>query len=110
MLVLVLAVARIGYGVALPRQLAGFVLAALLAAAALLAIGLFVAAAAPTGRAANAIGAILFFPMMFFAGLWLPIAQMPRSCGTSATPPRSGRRCRPCKTVPRDTGPTRCNC
>ena len=34
-------------------------------------------AAAPTGRAANAIGAILFFPMMFFAGLWLPIAQMP---------------------------------
>ncbi len=52
---LVLAVARIGYGVALPRQLAGFVLAALLAAAALLAVGLFVAAAAPTGRAANAI-------------------------------------------------------
>ena len=74
---LVLAVARIGYGVALPRQLGGFVLAALLAAVALLAVGLFVAAAAPTGRAANAIGAILFFPMMFFAGLWLPIAQMP---------------------------------
>jgi ABC-2 type transport system permease protein len=77
MLVLVLAVARMAYGVALPRQLAGFVLTALLAAAALLAIGLFVAAAAPTARAANAIGAILFFPMMFFAGLWLPIAQMP---------------------------------
>ncbi len=77
MLVLVLAVARIGYGVALPRQLAGFVFAALLAAAALLAIGLFIAAVAPTARAANAIGAILFFPMMFFAGLWLPIAQMP---------------------------------
>jgi ABC-2 type transport system permease protein len=76
-MVLILAVARIGYGVALPRQLGGFVLAVLLAAAALLAVGLFVAAAAPTGRAANAIGGILFFPMMFFAGLWLPIAQMP---------------------------------
>ena len=74
---LILAVARIGYGVALPRQPGGFVLAALLAAVALLAVGLFVAAAAPTGRAANAIGGILFFPMMFFAGLWLPIAQMP---------------------------------
>jgi ABC-2 type transport system permease protein len=74
---LILAVARLGYGVVLPRQLAGFVLAALLAAIALLAVGLFVAAAAPTGRAANAIGAILFFPMMFFAGLWLPMAQMP---------------------------------
>jgi ABC-2 type transport system permease protein len=74
---LILAVARLGYGVVLPRQLAGFILAALLGAVTLLAVGLFVAAAAPTGRAANAIGAILFFPMMFFAGLWLPIAQMP---------------------------------
>jgi ABC-2 type transport system permease protein len=75
--VLVLTVARLAYGVFLPRQLAGFVLAALLAAAALLAVGLFIAAVAPSGRAAQAIGTITFFPMMFFAGLWLPIAQMP---------------------------------
>jgi ABC-2 type transport system permease protein len=75
--VLLLAVARLGYGVRLPRQFAGFVIAALFAAAALLAIGLFVAALAPSARAAQAIGTILFFPMMFFAGLWLPIAQMP---------------------------------
>ncbi|MGH3123870.1 MAG: ABC transporter permease, partial [Streptosporangiaceae bacterium] len=44
----ILAVARLGYGVFLPRQLAGFALAALLAAISLLAVGLFVAAAAPT--------------------------------------------------------------
>jgi ABC-2 type transport system permease protein len=75
--VLLLAVARFAYGVLLPKQFAGFVLAALLAAAALLAIGLFIAAIAPGGRAAQAIGTIVFFPMMFFAGLWLPIAQMP---------------------------------
>jgi ABC-2 type transport system permease protein len=74
---LLLAVARLGYDVVLPRQLLGFVVAALLAAAALMAIGLFVAAVAATSRAAQAIGTILFFPMMFFAGLWLPIAQMP---------------------------------
>jgi ABC-2 type transport system permease protein len=74
---LLLAVARIGYGVPLPRQFAGFVIAALFGAAALLAIGLFVAAVAPSARAAQAIGTILFFPMMFFAGLWLPIDQMP---------------------------------
>jgi ABC-2 type transport system permease protein len=74
---LILIVARVGYGVFLPRQLAGFVIAALLAAAALLSVGLFVAAVAPTARVAQAIGTIVFFPMMFFAGLWLPIAQMP---------------------------------
>jgi ABC-2 type transport system permease protein len=74
---LLLAVARFGYGVHLPRQFAGFVIAALFGAAALLAIGLSVAAVAPSARAAQAIGTMLFFPMMFFAGLWLPIAQMP---------------------------------
>jgi ABC-2 type transport system permease protein len=75
--IVILVVARVAYGVALPRQLAGFVVAGLLAAAALLAVGLFVAATAGSGRAAQAIGTILFFPMMFFAGLWVPIAEMP---------------------------------
>ncbi len=74
---LILAVARLGYGVHLPRQLAGFVIAALLAAAALMSIGLFIAAVAATGRAAQAIGLILFYPMMFFAGLFLPLPVMP---------------------------------
>ncbi|MCO5975009.1 ABC transporter permease [Actinoallomurus soli] len=73
----ILVVARVAYGVAPPKQPAGFVIAALLAAAALMAVGLFVAATAASGRAAQAIGTILFFPMMFFAGLWVPIAQMP---------------------------------
>ena len=77
MVVLILAVARIGFGVPLPRQAGGFVLAALLAAAALLGAGLLVAAVAPTGRVARGIGALLFYPMMFFAGRWLPIPTMP---------------------------------
>ncbi len=76
-LIAMLAVARLAFGVVLPRQPGGFVLAAALAAAALLALGLFLAAVARSGRAANAFGAILFFPMMFFAGLWLPRAAMP---------------------------------
>jgi ABC-2 type transport system permease protein len=76
-LIALLAVARIAYDVALPRQLAGFIVAALLAAAALLSIGLFIAAVASSGRMAHGFGAIIFFPRMFFAGLWLPIASMP---------------------------------
>jgi ABC-2 type transport system permease protein len=76
-LVLILAVARVAYNVPLPRQAVGFIATVLLAAVALFSLGLFIAAVAVTGRAANAAGALLFFPMMFFAGLWLPIALMP---------------------------------
>jgi ABC-2 type transport system permease protein len=73
---LILSVARLVYSVFLPRQLAGFVIAALLAAAALVAIGLFIAALAPSGRSAQTIGQILLLPMMFFAGLFIPVPAM----------------------------------
>jgi ABC-2 type transport system permease protein len=73
----ILLLARFGFGVAFPRQLAGFVIAAVLAAVALMCVGLFIAAVVPTSRAAQATGALLFYPLMFFAGLWLPIANMP---------------------------------
>jgi ABC-2 type transport system permease protein len=77
MVIAILAVARIGFAIPLPRQAGGFILATLLAAAALLGAGLLVAAVAPTGRVARGIGAAIFYPMMFFAGLWLPIPNMP---------------------------------
>jgi ABC-2 type transport system permease protein len=77
MVIAVLAVARIGFDVPLPRQPGAFVVTALLAACALLATGLLVAAVAPTGRVARGVGALLFYPMMFFAGLWIPIPNMP---------------------------------
>ncbi|HEU5386200.1 MAG TPA: ABC transporter permease [Streptosporangiaceae bacterium] len=75
--ILLLAVARIAYGVPLPGRPGGFLLAAVLAAAALYSLGLVIGAVVPSSRAAQPIGALVFFPMMFFAGLWLPIAAMP---------------------------------
>jgi ABC-2 type transport system permease protein len=72
-----LLVARYAFGVVLPRQMAGFLLAAALAALAMTGIGLFVTAAAPGGRSANALGAALFYPLVFFGGLFLPIQTMP---------------------------------
>ena len=74
---LVLAVGRIVFDVPLAGQFAGFVLAFLISAAGVLAIGIVLASLAPTGKAANAIGTLLFFPSMFFAGLWTPRELMP---------------------------------
>lgn len=73
----VLLVARLAFGVLLPRQLGGYVISIVLTALALLAIGLFIAAASPNSRIAGAVGATLFYVMMFFAGLFLPLAAMP---------------------------------
>jgi len=70
--VLLVLVGSLGFGVAVPRNLAGFVLAVVLGAAALLSLGLLVAAVAPTAKAANAIGMTLFFPSMFLAGVYVP--------------------------------------
>ncbi|MEV0717830.1 ABC transporter permease [Asanoa sp. NPDC050611] len=75
--VLLLAVARFAFDVPLPRQPLAFALTALLAALALIGVAVLVAAVTPTGKAANAIGSVLFYVMMFFAGLWLPIQAMP---------------------------------
>jgi ABC-2 type transport system permease protein len=38
---------------------------------------LLVGSLARTGRVASAVGAMLFLPLMFFAGLWTPQATMP---------------------------------
>jgi ABC-2 type transport system permease protein len=73
----VIAVGRIAYDVPLPAHPAAFLLSYLLAAVGVFAIGLFIAAVAPTGKAANAIGTFLFFPLMFFAGLWTPREVFP---------------------------------
>jgi ABC-2 type transport system permease protein len=74
--VLLLAVG-IAFGVPVPDQLPGFVLSLILIALSTLGIGVLVAALASTGKAANAVAMALFFPLMFFAGLWVPRAQMP---------------------------------
>lgn len=75
--VLVLVVGAVAFDLSLPSNMAGFVLSFVLTTAALFSLGLLVAAIAPTGKAATSIGLILFFPSMFFAGVWTPGDLMP---------------------------------
>jgi ABC-2 type transport system permease protein len=76
-LALVLGIGAAWLGMAMPASLGWFVVAFTLGAAALFAVGLVIAAVAPTARAANAIGMLVFFPSLFLAGAWLPKHLMP---------------------------------
>ena len=74
--ILIALVSHFAFSVALPRELGGFVLAIVLTMGAMLSLGTLIAAVAPSQRIAAAAGSLLFFPLMFFAGLWVPQAEM----------------------------------
>jgi ABC-2 type transport system permease protein len=73
---LVISISRLAFHVPLPVKLGWFVLSVGLGVAALFALGMFVAAVAPTSRAAIGIGWLLFFPNMFLAGVYVPTEEM----------------------------------
>ncbi|MFC7932141.1 ABC transporter permease [Streptomyces cinereoruber] len=74
---LVIAVGRLAFGVALPGNPAGYLLALLLAVACGLALGATVCAVSRTQKIATAVGSAVFFPAMFTAGVWVPVQAMP---------------------------------
>ncbi|WP_147918473.1 ABC transporter permease [Ruania zhangjianzhongii] len=76
-MVAVLAIATLGFEVAVPQNLLGYLLAFGLTTLATLSLGLLAAALAPSGTGATAIGLLVLFPMLFFAGLWIPRESMP---------------------------------
>lgn len=68
----------VAFGAADPKSPAGLALSCLLAIAGLFALGLLIAAVAPTAGSVNAISRLALIPLMFFAGLWLPRPLMPQ--------------------------------
>jgi ABC-2 type transport system permease protein len=78
-LVVLLVVATAGFGAAVPKSPGGLVLALALSVAALFPIGLWLSAIAPGEQAAGILGVVCLLSTMFFAGLWLPRAEMPRA-------------------------------
>ncbi|MEV6374652.1 ABC transporter permease [Micromonospora musae] len=75
--VLLVVVGRLAFGVPLPRHPLGFTVAFVLGTAALLALGLLVAAVARTAKVAQALMAPLFLLIMFFGGVYLPRFLLP---------------------------------
>jgi len=76
-LALMYAVGALALGMSAPRHPVGFVAAYLLGLSALLAMGLLIAAVAKSARAATGWGFLLFFPSLFFAGIYMPKEVMP---------------------------------
>ncbi|PRX99045.1 ABC transporter permease [Allonocardiopsis opalescens] len=76
-LVLLVGTAALLLGTGLPERPAALLGVHLLGAAGTFAIGLLIAAVAPTAQAANGIGVLLYFPLAFLSGLMLPREQMP---------------------------------
>ncbi|KAB2340529.1 ABC transporter permease [Actinomadura rudentiformis] len=76
---LVIGVGRLAFDVALPGQIPGYLLALILGALSALALGATVTAVTPTTKATTVVGSIVFFPMMFLAGVWVPVQAMPEA-------------------------------
>ena len=70
-------VANVAYAVPLPSQPVYYVVAFLLGMASLFAIGLLVAALAPSSRVATAVAIPMFFVVMFLGGVYLPRVYLP---------------------------------
>jgi len=77
-----LAVAGIAFHVPLPQQFLGWLLAYGFVMVAALALGSLIAAVSPSAKLGATFGAIVFFPSMFTAGVWIPLNVMPDTMRT----------------------------
>jgi ABC-2 type transport system permease protein len=71
------ATAAVVFTVAAPSNVVGVLLGFLLGAAAMGSVALLVAAVAPNAKASSGLGSLVYFPMMFAAGVWTPGPTMP---------------------------------
>lgn len=84
MALVVYAVAFFAFDVPAPENVPATVLSYLLATLCVMAIGALVCALVPTSKVASLVGSLLWFPLMFFAGLWIPLSTMPDWLGSAS--------------------------
>jgi ABC-2 type transport system permease protein len=71
-LIILTAAGVTAFGLELPKNFPGFLLAYVLTVTSLFAVGLCIAAFVQNDAVANGIGGFLFFALLFFGGLWIP--------------------------------------
>ncbi|MGI5216128.1 ABC transporter permease [Plantactinospora sp. CA-290183] len=67
----------LAFGLAVRPNVAGLLLAFLLGSTAMVAVALLIAAVSPTSRTSMAIGSLVYYPLLFAAGVWTPGPLMP---------------------------------
>ncbi|NLF03547.1 MAG: ABC transporter permease [Actinomycetales bacterium] len=80
-----LVVAFAVFDVRAPEQPLVVLAALVLGAVSMMALGSLITALAPTTGAASAMGMSLYFPMLFFGGVWVSVALMPQALQNVAT-------------------------
>ncbi|WP_022916842.1 ABC transporter permease [Ruania albidiflava] len=83
--VLALAVGALVFTIPVPQQPLLVVVAVLLGAVAMFSVGMIIAARATKAATAQGVGMLVYFPMLFFAGLWTPGPVMPDAVAAVAT-------------------------
>lgn len=73
------------FDIAIPQSLGWFIVSFVLGAVSLLAVGLLIGAVAPTATSGQGMGMILYFPFLFFAGVYIPLQVMPAGVQTIST-------------------------
>lgn len=70
------------FDIALPESPAWFIVSFVLGAVSLLAVGLLIGALVPTANSGQGLGMLLYFPLLFFAGVYIPLQVMPEGVQT----------------------------
>ncbi len=78
------------FGIPFPESPGWFLVSYALGAISLLSVGLLIGAVAPTASSAQAIGMLLYFPLLFFGGVYIPLEVMPEGVRTVSSYTPSG--------------------
>jgi len=83
-------IGMLAFGISFPESPGWFLVSYALGAICLLSVGLLIGAIVPTATSGQAIGMLLYFPLLFFAGVYIPLEVMPGGVRTVSSYTPSG--------------------